>query len=84
MTQQEQTMQQLREFEFYLTRILNETVKQRISEENIFAVVTALANCLTLLCFQQFGSQLAPDVISSAVNRAIKVMTEVENQQIHD
>jgi len=44
------------------------------SQDEIPSVICALANCLTAYAFGAFGKEVALQIVSSAINRAIGIL----------
>ena len=76
----EQKLKELRQFEVYLTELVNNAIRGKTcSEGEISSVICALANCLTAYAFGAFGKELAPQIVSSAINRAIGMLNSVQD-----
>lgn len=76
----EESVKNLRDFEIYLTQLIGKEVQHRVSEENVPVVAVSLANVLVAFCWHKFGPQYAPEVISTAVNRALEIFRVMEGQ----
>ena len=77
---EEQKQKELRQFELYLTRVVNNAIREKVcGEDEIPSVICALANCLTGYAFGAFGKELAPQIVSSAINRAIGIVNSVQD-----
>jgi hypothetical protein len=71
----EQKLKELCQFEIYLTRVVNNAVRGKVcSQDEIPSVICALANCLTAYAFGAFGKEVALQIVSSAINRAIGIL----------
>ena len=71
----EQKLKELRQFEVYLTSVVNNAIRGKVcGEDEIPSVICALANCLTGYAFGAFGKELAPQIVSSAINRSIGII----------
>jgi hypothetical protein len=76
----EQKLKELSQFELYLTRMVNNAIRGKVcGEDEIPSVICALANCLTAYAFGAFGKELAPQIVSSAINCAIGTLNSVQD-----
>jgi hypothetical protein len=76
----EQKPKELRQFEVDLTRVVNNAIRGKVcGEDEIPFVICALANCLTGYAFGAFGKELTPQIVSSAINRAIGMLNSVQD-----
>ena len=76
----EQKLKELGQLEVYLTRVVNNAIRGKTcSEDAIPFVIYALANCLTAYAVGAFGKELAPQIVSSAINRAIGILKSVQD-----
>ena len=76
----EQKPKELRQFEVDLTRVVNNAIRGKVcGEDEIPSVICALANCLTGYAFGAFGKELAPQIVSSAINRAIGILNSIQD-----
>ena len=76
----EQELKEFRQFEVYLTRVVNNAIRGKMCSENgIPFIIYALANCLTAYAVGAFGKELAPQIVSSAINRAIGILNSTQD-----
>jgi hypothetical protein len=76
----ERKLKELRQFEVYLTSVVSNAIRGKVcGEDEIPSVICALANCLTGYAFGAFGKELAPQIVSSAINRAIEMVNSVQD-----
>ena len=77
----EQKLKELGQFEVYLTRVVNNAIREKTcGEDAIPSVIYALANCLTAYAVGAFGKELAPQIVSSAINRAIGILNSAKDE----
>ena len=76
----EQKLKELRGFEVYLTAVVGNAIRGKVcGEDEIPSVICALANCLTGYAFGAFGKELGPQIVSTAINRAIGMVNSVQD-----
>ena len=76
----EQKLRELRQFEVNLTGLVNNAIRGKVfREDEISSVICALANCLTAYAVGAFGKELAPQIVSSAINRAIRILNSAQD-----